>query len=262
MMNNIKKTILITLALLITNGCSGLLNSEKHGHFTSQVNLKDSKLTPAITNDMVKFIQNYYPVSKTTFYFQLDSSAYSQGVAIEDALRNVGYGISYMKKRGRIPFAYKIDFIDENIMRTTYNIGKSTLSRLYTIEEGNISPQSAFTSRGFKKSIKHTSHINTPTYKKPVTKIYPLIEHKPSNYINNSSVEITKKALVSIPVLNIRNEPSKKGKIIGKLYKDYLVYVESTIINNKGEKWCKVIQKDFQNNQHEYISSRYIKYLN
>jgi len=255
MMKNIKKTILITLALLITNGCSGLLNSEKHGHFTSQVNLKNSKLTPAITNDMVNFIQNYYPVSKTTFYFQLDSSAYSQGIAIEDALRSVGYGVSYIKKRGRIPFAYKIDFIDENIMRTTYNIGKSTLSRIYNIEENHISPRSAFTTRGFKKRIYTTSYTNSYT---DITKTYPLTEYK----IDNSSNEIIRKALVSIPVLNIRNKPSKKGKIIGKYTKNSVVYIASTIINSKGEEWCSVIEKDSSNNQHQYISSRYIKYLN
>jgi len=259
MMNNIKKTILITLALLITNGCSGILNSEKHGHFTSQVSLKDSKLTPAITNDMVNFIQNYYPVSKTTFYFQLDSSAYSQGVGIEDALRNVGYGISYRQKRGRIPFAYKIDFIDENIMRTTYNIGKSTLSRLYNIEEGNISPRSAFTTRGFKKRIYNTSYTNSYT---DITKTYSLTEYRTANYTDNNSNEIIRKALVSIPVLNIRNRPSKKGKIIGQYTKNSLIYIASTIINSIGEEWCSVIEKDSSNNQHQYISSRYIKYLN
>jgi hypothetical protein len=211
---------------------------------------------------MVNFIQNYYPVSKTTFYFQLDSSAYSQGVAIEDALRNVGYGISYMKKRGRIPFAYKIDFIDENIMRTTYNIGKSTLSRLYNIEEGNISPRSAFTTRGFKKHIYNTSYINSYSNNRIVTKTYPSIEQRISNYTNNNSNEIIRKALVSIPVLNIRNKPSKKGEIVGQYTKNTLIYIASTVVNNKGEKWCRVIQKDFSNNQHEYISSRYIKYLN
>ena len=257
-MKNIKKTILITLALLITNGCSGLLKSEKEGHFTSHVSLNNSKLTPTITQDMVNFIQNYYPISKTTFYFQLDSSAYSQGVTIEEALRSVGYGVSYIKKRGRIPFAYKIDFINESIMRTTYNIGKSTLSRLYSIEEENISPRSAFTTRGFKKPL-YPIHTNPRIVKEPT---HSSINNRLVNDTAVDAMLISRKALVSIPVLNIRDKPSKKGRVIGKYPKNTLLYIASTIINDKGEEWCRVIQKDDPNNQYEYISSRYIKYLN
>jgi len=263
MMNNIKKTILITLALLITNSCSGLFNIKREGHFTSQMSLNNTKLTPTITHDMVNFIQNYYPTSKTTFYIQLDSSAYTEGVDIEDALRNVGYGISYIKKRGQIPFAYKIDFINKSIMRTTYNIGKSTLSRLYNIEEGNISPRSAFTTRGFTKpiySISHKKDYQKTNILKEET--YTLESNLETTYIDEDLTENIQKALITIPVLNIRDTPSKNGVIVGKYRKNSLVYIDSTIINNKGEEWCKVIQKDSKNNQHQYISSRYIKYLN
>jgi len=241
-MKIIKKTILITLALLITNGCSGLLNNEEQGHFMSQVSLNNTKLNQTVTRDMLTFIQDYYPISKTIFYFQLTSSAYAHDAVIEDALRNVGYGISYIKKRGRIPFAYKIDFIDEDIMRTTYNIGSSTLSRLYKIEANQAKPISAFTTRGFKKRIYQ-------------------------NYSNQSNGSI-KKAIVTVSVLNARNKPSSKGKITRKYHKNSLVYVESPRLNTKGEEWSRVVEKDIYNNnvtsntQNEYISSRYIKYLN
>lgn len=235
MMKTIKKTILITLALLTINGCSGLLNNEEEGHFMSQVSLDDSKINQTITQDMVNFIQGYYPISKTTFYFHLSSSAYDHDAVIEDTLRNVGYGVSYIKKKERIPFAYKIDFIDEDIMRTTYNIGSSTLSRLYRIDENQAKPISSFTTRGFKKRI-YQNHSN---------QLYSSI----------------KKAIVTISVLNIRDKPSSKGKITGKYYKNSLVYIESPILNDRGEKWCRVIQKDSPSNQRKYISSRYIKYL-
>ena len=208
-MKNIKKTILITLALLITNGCSGFLNNEKHNYFTSQVNLKDSKLTPIITNDMVNFIQNYYPVSKTTFYFQLDSSAYKQGIVIENALRNVGYGISYIKKKGQIAFAYKIDFISENIIRTTYNIGKSTLSRLYNIEGGNISPRSAFTTRGLKK---HFYPLKFHPLSPAITSLFCFIRYENSSIIIISfSLDLYKE------VINSKQSRKEFSSIFGRL---------------------------------------------
>ena len=235
-MKIIKKITLITLALLTINGCSELLNNKEHKHFISQVSLNDFKLKQTVTQDMVTFIKDYYLISKTTFYFQLGSSVYAHDAIIEEALRNVGYGVSYIKKRGTIPFAYKIDFIDKNIMRTTYNIGPSTLSRLYRINENQSNPISAFTTRGLKKRI-HQNYVNT-SYS-------------------------SKKAIVSIPVLNIRNTPSLKGKIIGKYYKNSLIYVEEPTLNSKGEKWSRVannsdISSDIKN---KYVASQYIKYI-
>lgn len=238
-MKIIKKNLLITLALLMINGCSELLNNKEHKHFISQVSLKHFKLNKTITQDMIHFIKNYYLIPKTTFYFQLGSSVYAHDAIIEEGLRSVGYGVSYIRKRGTIPFAYKIDFIDNNIMRTTYNIGSATLSRLYSIEGNQATPISAFTARGFKKRIYQN---------------YP-----------NSSYSL-KKAIVSIPVLNVRNSPSLKGKIIGKFYKDSLIYVEEPIINS-GKKWSRVILTNLHNKEissnieDRYVATRYIQYI-
>jgi len=177
--------------LLLNSGCIELFEKEKGGHFTSHVNLNNTQLNPIITQEMIDFIGNYYLSSKTTFYFQLDSSAYSQGITIENALRNAGYGVSYIEKDERIPFAYKIDFIDQNIMRATYNIGTSTLSRLYSIEGENISPLSAFTKRGFKKPIYHTPLKElTSTPSLPEAETYPLINTTFSSDIDVESTII------------------------------------------------------------------------
>lgn len=235
-MKIIKKIILITLALLTINGCSGFLSNKEDEHFMSQISLHNFKLDQTITQDMVSFIQDYYPISKTTFYFQLASSAYDHDSVIENSLRNVGYGISYIKKSGRIPFAYKIDFVEKNIMRTTYNIGSSTLSRLYRITENQAIPISAFTTRGFKERVYQ-------------------------NY-TNQSYDSVKRAIVTISLLNIRDKPSSKGKIIGKYHKNSLIEVESPILNDKGTEWSRVVQKDTHSKTDKYIYSRYIKYLN
>jgi hypothetical protein len=237
---NIRISILITLALLTNIGCSPLFNGQSKGYFTSQISLDNSTLNSTIKNDIVDFIQDYYPVSKTTFYFQLDSSTYAQGVTIEDALRNRGYGISYIKQKGRIPFAYKIDFIEKNVIRATYNIGSSTLSRIYRVNrEQQTIPISAFTTRGLKKRI----------YRDKSNVLYPSAQ----------------RAIISIPVLNVRNRPSSKGKIIGKYYKNSIVYVESPSLNKNGTKWSRVVKKESDNhssnNVDRYIFSRYIKYL-
>jgi hypothetical protein len=223
------------------------MNNSSNNHFTSKVNLKDYKLNQSLSKDMITFIQNYYPSSTTTFYFQLDQSAYEQGSIIEDALRNVGYGVSYIKKEGRIPFAYKIDFIAKNIIRTTYNIGSSTLSRLYRVKGKEVKAISAFTTRGFRKALYRTKSINT---------------YSTSNHANY------KKAIVTIATLRIRNKPSTKGEVIGKYHKDALVYVEAPIQNSLGEAWSRVIQRDSQGNaiyskgSKEYIASQYLNYLN
>ncbi|CAA6801721.1 MAG: Unknown protein [uncultured Sulfurovum sp.] len=243
-MKNINKIVIMALSLWLLNGCTGLMNNNANNHFTSKVNLKNFKLNQSLSKEMIAFIQNYYPNSKTTFYFQLDQSAYEQGSVIENALRNVGYGVSYIKEEGRIPFAYKIDFIAKNIIRTTYNIGSSTLSRLYKVQGERVKAISAFTTRGFRKAL----------YRKNT--------HLTSNHSNY------KKAIVTITTLRVRNKPSRKGKVIGKYHKDALVYVEAPIENSLGEAWSKVIQRDSQgnaiysNDTKEYIASKYLNYLN
>ena len=237
----------MALSLWLLNGCTGLMNNSSNNHFTSKVNLKNFKLNQSLSKEMITFIQNYYPSSKTTFYFQLDQSAYEQGSIIEDALRNVGYGVSYIKEEGRIPFAYKIDFIAKGIIRTTYNIGSSTLSRLYKVKGKSLRSISAFTTRGFRKALYRTNHIST---------------NMTSNHSNY------KKAIVTIATLRIRNKPSTKGEVIGKYHKNALVYVEAPIENSLGEEWSKVIQRDSQgeviyaNNSTKYIASKYLDYLN
>ncbi len=242
----IKTVTLITLALLIINGCSGMFSSSNERHFTSEVSLKNSKLNHTVTEDMLSFIQNYYPL-KSTFFFQLNPSAYKQGEVIEDALRNAGYGVSYIKKKGRIPFAYKIDFIDEDIMRTTYNIGSATLSRLYRIKGENAIPTSPFTTRGLGDKLPISSNFN---------------HYKRSSY-NASGTTGTRKAMVTMKALNIRDRPTSKGKVIGKYYKDMVIYVDSPITNKRGGRWSRVVQDstDSTNNQEGYIASRFIKYM-
>ena len=248
-MKSIKNLKLITLALLILNGCSGIFGNGQKGHFTSQVSLENTTLIPSVTQDMVNFVKNYYPISKTTFYFQLDSSSYNQGIMIENALRKVGYGISYIKKRGRIPFAYKIDFVDKEIMRTTYNIGLSTLSRLYNIDGGKATAISSFTTRGLKKRID-----KTPPNKVTISSNYTIIDN---------AISDTKKAIITIKALNIRDRPSSKGKILGQYYKNSLVYVEAPTVNKKREKWSRIVEDDgiLKSTQNRYIASRYIKYI-
>ena len=246
-MKSINKSIIMILSLLLVNGCTGLINNNSNNHFTSKVNLKDYKLNQSLSKDMITFIQNYYPSSKTIFYFQLDQSAYEQGSIIEDSLRNVGYGVSYIKEEGRIPFAYKIDFIAKGIIRTTYNIGSSTLSRLYKVKGKKVKAISAFTTRGFRKALYRTNNKNA----------YTTSNH--SDY---------KKAIVTIATLRIRNKPSTKGEVIGKYHKNALVYVETPIENSMGEEWSRVIQRDSQgqavysNGSTKYIASQYLNYLN
>lgn len=223
------------------------MHSGSNNHFTSKVNLKDFKLNQSLSKEMISFIKNYYPSSKTTFYFQLDQSAYEQGSIIENSLRNVGYGVSYIKEEGRIPFAYKIDFIAKNIIRTTYNIGVSTLSRLYRVKEGKVKAISPFTTRGFQKALNKTN--------------------QKKSYVSSTYSDY-KKAIVTIATLRIRNQPSTKGNVIGKYHKNTLVYVEDPIENSLGEEWSRVIQRDSQgrviysNDFTEYIASKYLNYLN
>jgi len=242
-MKSINIIAIMTFSLWLLSGCSGLINNHANSHFTSKVKLKDFKLNQSLSKDMIAFIQNHYPRSQTTFYFKLDSSAYKQGSVIESSLRNVGYGVTYIKEEGRIPFAYQIDLIAKGIIRATYNIGTSTLSRLYRINGQNIKPISAFTSRGFKQAL----YKNTPLTS------------------NNGHY---KKAIVTIRTLRIRNQPSTKGKVIGKYHKDALVYVTAPTTNALGEKWSRVIQRNSQGEivsslkRKQYIASQYLDYLN
>lgn len=246
-MQGIKTIIIMTLSLWLWSGCSALSNNSAKNHFTSKVKLKDFKLNQSLSQEMISFIENYYPRSQTTFYFQLDKSAYKQGSIIESSLRNVGYGVSYIKEEGRIPFAYQIDLIAKGIIRATYNIGASTLSRLYRINGQHIKAISPFTTRGFKE----------PLYRNIQKNSYP-----------TSNDGQYKKAIVRIKTLRIRNKPSTKGEVIGKYHKDALVYVTAPTTNALGEKWSRVIERNSQgeivssSKPKPYIASQYLDYLN
>ena len=94
-------------------------------------------------------------------------------------------------------------------------------------------------------------------YPKDVTKSYSYKEifKAIENYdINKSENNEQNKGTVSIEdgYLNVRESPSTKGKIIGRLYNSDEIIIEETSEDNK---WLKVFKGDIKG----YVSKEYIK---
>lgn len=226
-----KRILIALIAPILFNGCI----STKETYYTSKVALNNKHINKIIAEDIVSFLKQHYPI-KTTFSIKIEDSSYTYGVNLEDHLRKAGYGLIYIPKKEATPFAYKLDFINKNIIRATYNIGSANISRLYRQNQNTFIPITPFTTRG----LKNTYIYNTNSLEKT------------PNHKN------TKEAIVTAHILNARSTPSTQGKITMKYTKDSMLIIGDEFTSDTGQKWCQV----YNEYPKQYVSCQYIKYLN
>jgi len=221
-------TLTFFLALLLFTGCT----HNTKAYYVSKVKLNNQSVHQRIIDDITNFLPQYYSVTQTTFSITIDDSSYKHGFELENALRKMGYGITYNPKQGTIPFAYKLDLINKNIIRATYNIGSANMSRLYKQNSTSIQAITPFTTRGLGKKV----FVNT---------------------LNAKQGDL-KSATITVLTLNVRNKPSTNAKVIDKYHKGDTIQVESSF-RRKGVSWAKVYT---ENGTECYVSTKYIRYLN
>lgn len=220
-------TLASLLALLLLTGCT----HNTKAYYVSKVALNSSPVHQNIIEDITDFLPQYYPVTQTTFAITTEDSSYKHGLELENALRKIGYGVTYHSKEGTIPFAYKLDLVNKTIIRATYNIGSANISRLYQQNASNLQAITPFTTRGLGQKV----FVNTLSTKQGALK----------------------SATVTALTLNVRNQPSTNAKMIDKYHKGDTIQVESSFMSG-GVAWAKVHN---ESGIECYVATKYIRYL-
>lgn len=237
------KASISILPLLIFSGCA-LSQQPKDNYFTSKIN-DNSKLTDSesivLANDFSMFIHEYYLPSKTKFYINTEDINSTFFKTIDSKLRSKGYGLTFDNEAKDINFlSWQISELEPKVIRVTYNIDTSRVTKMYKRNEDNIISYGSFTAINLKESV---NQIELPNLNS-IEEIQPEIETPPI---------LTAKVRAS--ALRIRATPSLRGKIIGRFIKGSVVAIEYvTTVNNY--EWAKLSDQD------GYISNKkaYLRY--
>lgn len=167
--------IILSIVAIFSMGCSG------NSYFKSKNTLKSINFDrdDMLVDDITYFLQKYVAPAKTILY--IDSSKMHTNIPftrnLENRLREVGYGISrkYIYAQ-TIPFAWQVDRVGDGIIRATYLLSGSKISRLYKMYKGRYVAFTPFTTMGLgspryrvkklsKRSVKHKRKRKSLSYK-------------------------------------------------------------------------------------------------
>jgi hypothetical protein len=222
------KIFIYSMLLFVFNACSHI----QPNYFTSQIS-EDVQLTEAeeiiLTNDFNQFINDYYLPAKTMFYINTEDTNSSYSQLISHKLRTKGYGITFDNEVEDINYlSWHISKLTPEILRATYNIDTSRITKLYKRDNNTLLSYGSFTAINLKKIIRKNDLPDFQTIEELDTK-----------------VQATSKVSVKVKArsLRIRKHPSTKSPIISWLKKDTIVNVNQ--ITTVGlYKWGKLSDYD------------------
>lgn len=242
-----KKIILSSLlasSVFLFTGCQSKINYYD-SYNDIDFNINNNKLA----DDIVNTVSKYYLPAKTNFFILVKKSNDKKFVnEMESKLRHKGYAVSYeYVKNKTLPFAWKIDLIAKDMIRSTYNIDNATFSKIYKVDNNNLIGVGPFTVQNLDE-LKEIEELQ-------------LIEIKPIENINNiekdnftTETKIEQKPIVSLEKVNVRSlkvraEANKNSSIIGGLKRGEIVEIEFSVLSNNIW-WAKLknsgyVQSDF-----------------
>jgi ribosomal protein S8E len=227
------------MSLFLLSGCS--FNQPDNNYFVSKIS-KNTKLTETesivLANDFSSFINDYYLPSQTMFYINATDTKSVFFKTIDTDLRSKGYGLTFENDVKDVNFlSWHISELSDNILRATYNIDTSRVTKMYKRNEDNLSSYGSFTAINLKEKIA----------KEELPKLSEVEE------IKEEVIKVPLTGTVFARVLRIREHPSLKSKVIGSITKGTIVEIDYTTINNNYP-WAKLL------NQDGYISNKYVRY--
>ncbi|MDQ7084640.1 MAG: hypothetical protein Q9M36_06780 [Sulfurovum sp.] len=142
------KTFISLLFILLLNGCA----TNAYYYSVKKVN-NTVRADSVIVNDILKLLLKHYPPAKTTFYIDTEYSIANNqfSSSFQKSFRSVGYAITNNAKINAIPLAWKIDHIGQ-LVRVTYHIENSVISRIYMRTSKSYKAYNAFTVEGLGKT--------------------------------------------------------------------------------------------------------------
>ncbi len=219
---SIKSKFLLTIgATLLLIGCSS-----RPTHFSPFVSEKIdlSKNRDAIVvHDFITIVKAYYSPATTVFQIEKTDSMFEK--SIEQELRKKGYGIGaiYGKEIKRTPLAWRVTYLNKEMIRVSYHIGKDVnISRIYKLKNRQYKPFSSFSAVGLNSRKFANLDFSMPRDIRARTK------------------NILSLAKVTASSLTIRSKPNTKSKKIATIKRGESISYREIIIDSRGREWVKL----------------------
>jgi hypothetical protein len=219
---SIKSKFLVTIIVaLLLIGCNS-----KPTHFSPFVCDKidlTKKRDAIVVNDFITIIKAYYLPAITVFQIEKTGSMFEK--SIESELRKRGYGIGAIYGKGikRIPLAWRVTYLNREMIRVSYHIGEDvSISRIYKLKDREYKPFSSFSAVGLDSRKFANLNFSMPKDIKP------------------REQSVLSLAKVTASSLKIRSKPSAKSKEIATIKRGESISYSEIIMDSRGEEWVKL----------------------
>ena len=211
-----KRVIFVVSMALLFSGCN--LRSTRFTPFiSSKVDLSKNR-DFIIVHDIITFIKAYYPPATTIFEIEHTNSKFAKDIDIE--LRKKGYGLGETdgESINRVPFAWKITYLNKSMILVYYYIGDVSISRVYQLKHRQYQPFSSISVIGLD------------------TRKFANLDFR----IQRNIQPVHSFAKVTASSLKIRTKPDIKSKEIATLKRGELVSYSEIVMDKNGKEWIKL----------------------
>lgn len=211
-----KQTVFVLIIALFFLGCNS-----KSTYFTpfisKKIDLSKDRDTK-IVHDIITIIKAYYPPATTVFEIEQTNSKFAKN--IESELRKKGYGLDNRDEQGikRVPLAWKITYLNKNMILVYYHIDDISISRVYQLKHNQYQPLSSFSAVGL--DSRKFANLDFRIQKNIKT--------------THSFAKVTASSL------KIRTKPTIKSKEIATLKRGESVSYSEIVMDNNGNEWIKL----------------------
>ena len=234
-MMSIKSKFLLTIgATILLIGCSS--KSTYFSPFVSEKIDLSKNRDAIVVHDFITIVKAYYSPATTVFQIEKTNSIFEK--SIEEELRKRGYGIGsiYGKEIKITPLAWRVTYLNREMIRVSYHIGKDvSISRIYKLKNRQYKPFSSFSAVGLDSRKFANLDFSMPIDTRVRTE------------------NVLSLAKVTASSLKIRSKPSTKSKKIATKKRGEIISYSEIIIDSKGKKWVKL--KDGG-----YMKASYLKF--
>ena len=145
--------------------------------------------------------------------------------SIESELRKKGYGIGAIYGKGiqRTPLAWRVTYLNKEMIRVSYHIGEDvSISRIYKLEDRQYKPFSSFSAVGLD------------------SRKFANLDFSMPKDIKARKQSVLSLAKVTASSLKIRSKPSAKSKEIATIKRGESISYSEIIMDSRGEEWIKL----------------------
>lgn len=215
-----KLLVIISVALLLI-GCNS--KPTRFSPFVCKKIDLSKKRDAIIIHDFITIIKAYYSPATTVFQIKKTGSMFEK--SIESELRKRGYGIGAIYGKGikRTPLAWRVTYLNKEMIRVSYYIGKDvSISKIYKLKDKQYKSFSSFSAVGLDSRKFANLDFSMPKD----------IRAKPQSVLSLATVTASS--------LKIRSKPNIKSAEIATIRKGESVSYTEIVMDKNGNEWIKL----------------------